>query len=190
MRFRWCRICYLVTSTAIPETMTGHRQSPQEWTMTLTKPNRLRARPGFSLMEMLIVVILIGIVMSVAGVRVSATMTQQRVIRAAGTIQTQMELAYALAGRNRVPIALTFSTSASSILLRTTSRDGATEFGRIDFKQLGLVNGNVTASSNGVTVFPNGLASDTLSIQVLVTKGGITNKRRVRMSRAGMVKVL
>ena len=39
--------------------------------MRLTSQYRLRARRGFSLMEMLIVVILIGIVMSVAGVRVS-----------------------------------------------------------------------------------------------------------------------
>jgi prepilin-type N-terminal cleavage/methylation domain-containing protein len=58
--------------------------------MTVTKPNRLRARRGFSLMEMLIVVILVGIIMSVAGVRVSGMMTQQRVIRAASTIQTQL----------------------------------------------------------------------------------------------------
>jgi len=159
--------------------------------MTLTNKNRLRARPGFSLMEMLIVVILIGIVMSVAGVRVSGMMTQQRVIRAASTIQTQMETAFALAGRNRVPMKLVFTTSASAITLKTTDRAGTTTFGTpTDLKQLGLSNGNVTASSNTVTVFPNGFASDTLSIQVLVTRGSTTYKRIVRMSRAGLVKVI
>src|SRR4051812_35589264 len=178
MRFRWGRVCYLVTPTAIPETMTGHRQSPWEWTMTLPKPPRLRARHGFSLMEMLVVVILVGIIMSVAGVRVSGMMTQQRVIRAASTIQTQMETAFAMAGRNRVPIRILFATSASAITLKVTDRAGTTTYGTpLDFKQLGLSNGNVTVSSSDVTVFPNGFASDTLSVQVLVTRNGVTYKR-------------
>lgn len=158
--------------------------------MTVTRTPHRRARRGFSVIEMLVVVILVGIVMSIAGVRVSGMMTQQRVIRAAGTIQTEMEMAYAIAGRQRVPITIRFSTSASSILLRVTSRDGTTEFSRNDFKQLGLSNGDVTASSNTVTVFPNGFASDTLSIQVSVTRNSVNYKRRVRMSRAGMVKVI
>ena len=72
--------------------------------MRLTKPTRLRARPGFSIMEMLIVVILVGIIMSVAGLRMTGMMTQQRVIRAASTIQTDMETAFAIAGRNRAPM--------------------------------------------------------------------------------------
>jgi type II secretory pathway pseudopilin PulG len=141
-------------------------------------------------MEMLVVVILVGIIMSVAGVRVSGMLTQQRVIRAASTIQTDMELAYAVAGRNRAPMKIVFSTSASSILLRVTDRAGATEYKRTDFRQLGLSNGDVTASSNEITVFPNGFASDTLSIEISVTKNGVTNTRRVRMSRAGMIKVI
>jgi prepilin-type N-terminal cleavage/methylation domain-containing protein len=158
--------------------------------MRLTPSSHLRARPGFSIIEMLVVVILVGIVMSIAGVRVSGMMTQQRVIRAASTIQTDMELAYAIAGRSRAPTNIVFSTSAGNILVRVTSRDGATEYKRTDLKQLGLSNGDVTASSNTVTVFPNGFASDTLSIQISVTKNSILYKRRVRMSRAGMVKVI
>ena len=158
--------------------------------MTLTHRYRLRARAGFSLMEMLIVVILVGIVMSVAGVRVTGMMTQQRVIRAAGTIQTQIEKAFAIAGRNREPMKVTFSTSASAIQLKVTNRAGTVDYGMVDFKQLGLSNGDVTVSSNDITVFPNGFASDTLSVQVLVTRGGATHKRIVRMSRAGLVKVI
>ena len=158
--------------------------------MTVTKPNRLRARRGFSLMEMLIVVILVGIIMSVAGVRVSGMMTQQRVIRAASTIQTQLETAFALAGRNREPMKIVFATSASAITVKTTNRAGTTTFTTTDLKALGLSNGNVTASSNSIEVFPSGFASDTLNIQVLVSRGGATYKRVVRMTRAGQVKVI
>jgi prepilin-type N-terminal cleavage/methylation domain-containing protein len=158
--------------------------------MTLTTSSRLRARPGFSLLEVLVVVILVGIIMSVAGVRVSGMLTQQRVVRAAGTIQTDMELAYAIAGRNRVPMKIVFTTSTGSILVRVMDRTNTTEYKRTDLRQLGLNNGDVTASSNEITVFPNGFASDTLSIQISVTKNNILYKRRVRMSRAGMVKVI
>jgi type II secretory pathway pseudopilin PulG len=140
-------------------------------------------------MEMLIVVILVGIVMSIAGVRVSGMMTQQKVIRAAGTIQTDMETAFAIAGRNRTPMQIVFSTSASNILLRVTDRAG-TEYRRSDLKTMGMSNGDVTTSSSTITVFPNGFASDTLSVQIRVTKNGKVYQRRVRMSRAGMVKVI
>jgi type II secretory pathway pseudopilin PulG len=141
-------------------------------------------------MEMLIVVILIGIIMSVAGVRVSGMMTQQRVVRAASTIQTQLETAFALAGRNREPMKIVFTTSASAVTVKTTNRAGTTTFTTTDLKALGLSNGNVTASSNQIEVFPNGFASDTLNIQVLVSRGGATYRRVVRMSRAGLVKVI
>ena len=158
--------------------------------MTLTNQFRLRARRGFSLMEMLVVVILVGILMSVAGLRVSGMITQQRVVRAASTIQTQMETAFALAGRNREPMKIVFASSASAITVRTMNRDGTMVFTTTDLRQLGLSNGNVTASSNEITVFPNGFASDTLSIKVLVTRNGETYQRIVRMSRAGLVKVI
>jgi prepilin-type N-terminal cleavage/methylation domain-containing protein len=177
--------------------MTYKRRLSWEQTMRLTKPNHLRVqslprrrRGGFSIIELLIVVILVGIVMSVAGLRVSAMMTQQRVVRAASTIQTDMEMAFAIAGRNREPMKMVFSSSSGAILFRVTDRTGATEYKRTDLKQLGLANGDVTASSAEITVFPNGFASDTLSILVSVTRNGVTNKRIVRMSRAGMVKVI
>ncbi len=197
MRFQRGRISYFVTPLAIPVTMTlGHQ--PVDWTMTLTNPTStrrrasggLRARPGFSIMELVIVVMLAGVVMSVAGLRVSGMMTQQKVIRAASTIQGDMELAFAVAGRNRAPTKLVWSSSASAVLLRVTNAAGTQEFKRTNMKQIGIVNGDVTVSSSGVTVFPNGFASDTLSLTISVTKNGKTFKRRVRMSRAGLVKVI
>ncbi|HET9425079.1 MAG TPA: prepilin-type N-terminal cleavage/methylation domain-containing protein [Gemmatimonadaceae bacterium] len=150
----------------------------------------LRARAAFSVLEMLVVVVLVGIIMSMAGLKVSSMITQQRVIRAASTVQTDMELAFAVASRNRAPTKLAYTSSSGAILLRVTDRTGATEYKRTDMKPMGLNNGDVTASSAEVTVFPNGFASDTLSITISVTQNGVNYKRRVRMSRAGLVKVI
>jgi prepilin-type N-terminal cleavage/methylation domain-containing protein len=149
-----------------------------------------RARSGFSILEMLVVVVLVGIIMSVAGVRVSGMMVQQRVIRAASTIQTDMEMAFAVAARNREPTKLLFSSSTGAIVLRVTNRAGTMEYKRTDMKPMGLNNGDVTASSTDITVFPNGFASDSLSFTVSVTSNGVNYQRRVRMSRAGLVKVI
>lgn len=166
--------------------------------MTLTKPTvprrrrslgELRARRGFSILEMLVVVVLVGIIMSMAGLRVTNMITQQRVVRAAGTVQTDLELAFAAAGRNRAPTKIVFSSSSSAILLRVTDRTGSTEYKRTDFKQLGLSNGDVTVSNAAVTVFPNGFADGTLTVTISVTKNGVLYKRVVSMTRAGLVKV-
>jgi prepilin-type N-terminal cleavage/methylation domain-containing protein len=157
--------------------------------MTLTHSKRLRARSGFSIIEMLVVVILIGIVMSVAGVKMTNIRTQQRVVRAASTIQTEMEKAFAVAGRTRAPTLISFSTSPTAIYLRVTDRAATTEYGRVDFRQLGFSNGNITASAASVTVFPQGLAESALTVTISVTANGATYKRVVTMSRAGMIKV-
>jgi type II secretory pathway pseudopilin PulG len=141
-------------------------------------------------MEMLVVVILVGIIGSMAGVKVSSMMTQQRVIRAASTVQTGIELAFAVAQRNRQPIRISWASSASSLLLKVSSRAGDTVYQRTDMKPMGLSNGDVTTSSSYIDVFPNGFASDTFSVKISVVRNGKTYQRRVRMSRAGLVKVL
>src|SRR4051812_11185759 len=121
----------------------------------------LRARPAFSILEMLVTVILVTILMSVAGVRVAQMRSQQRVVRAASVIQTDLELAFALAQRNRTPTQINWTSS--SYVLRIMDRTGATEFKRSNLKDssIGLSTGDCTVSSSSVTVFPNGFASDT-----------------------------
>src|SRR4051812_8021210 len=96
-------------------------------TLTNSKPARrlhpfggLRSRLAFTLMEVLVVVILVGIVMATAAPKVTGIRTQQRVIRAASIVQTDMELAYAVATRNRAPVKLTWSSSVSAMQLKVT----------------------------------------------------------------------
>src|SRR3954470_24937590 len=84
----------------------------------------LRARPAFSILEMLVTVILVSLLMSVAGVRVAQMRSQQKVVRAASIIQTDLELAFALAQRNRTPTQIVWSTSA--YVLSIQDRAGTT----------------------------------------------------------------
>jgi len=155
-----------------------------------TRSAGLRARPAFSILEMLVTVILVTILMSIAGVRVAQMRSQQRVIRAASIVQTDLELAFALAQRNRTPTQINWNTT--TYILKILDRAGTKEFKRSNLKDnsIGLSSGDCTTSSSSVTVFPNGFASDTFSITISKTFNGVTTTRRVRMSRAGLVKVL
>jgi type II secretory pathway pseudopilin PulG len=147
-----------------------------------------RARSGFTLLEMVVLLVFVGILAAMAGGKLSAIKNQQTVVRAATTVQTQMEMAFAVAGRNRAPIRISWSSSAGQ--LTVTKRDGTINYGTIDFTKLGLSKADITVSNSTVDVFPNGWASDTLSVTINTSRGGTTYKRRIRMSKAGMVKVL
>jgi len=150
----------------------------------------LRARSGFSILELTVTLILIGIIMAVAGTRVSAVMTQQRVTRAANMIQTDLETAFTLAARNRAPMAIQYTPA--TMVFTVANRTASTVYKRTNFKdsRFGFRSGEVTASSNAIEVYPNGFASDTISILISATRGGKTYQKRVRMSRAGLVKVI
>jgi type II secretory pathway pseudopilin PulG len=149
---------------------------------------RGRARSGFTLFEMVALLVFVGILTAMAGSKITTIRNQQQVLRASSTVQTEFEKAYAIAGRNRAPIRITWT--ASSGKLTVTKRDGTITYGTIDFTTYGLQASDVTCSFTSVDVFPNGWASDTASVTISTTRNGVTNKRRVRMSKAGLVKVV
>lgn len=150
----------------------------------------LRSRPGFSLTELIITCILIGIISAISTGRITSMRAQQQVTRSAGQIQTQMEKAFAVAGRNRAPIHIVYDSV--KMILRVTNRAETVTFGvpvrlASDF---GLKGSEVTVSQKSVEVYPNGFAHDTLSVTITTSRGGSTYSKRVRMSRAGLVKVI
>jgi prepilin-type N-terminal cleavage/methylation domain-containing protein len=149
----------------------------------------LRSRPGFSLTELIITCILIGIISAISAGRITSMRAQQAVTRSAGLIQVQMEKAFALAGRNRAPMRIVWDPTAMS--LSVTNRAQTVTYGLVKLRDdYGLKSGEVTVTQNAVEVYPNGFAHDTLSITISTVRGGTTYTKRVRMSRAGLVKVM
>src|SRR4051812_44708450 len=141
-----------------------------------------RRRTGFSLLELLIVLMIVGVVTGLSGGRVHAIIVQQRVSRAATSLQSDLEAAFAIANRNRRPIRIAWD--ASKLQLQVTDRAGTTFYRRTPLgKDYGFSSSNVSFSRSPVEIFPNGLANDTLTV-VLTAE---SNTRRIRMTRAGMV---
>ncbi len=150
---------------------------------TACRKSGLRARRGFTILELIIVIVVAGVVMTIGFPKVHDLMVQQRVSRASTAVQNTLEAAFAIAGRNRRPIRI--SWDSSKMQLAVTDRAGTVFYRRTGLGQdpYGLTSSDVTFSASPIEVFPNGLANDSLTITL--STGGVTKK--VGMSRGGMV---
>ena len=72
----------------------------------MTRPTslRLRARAGFSMIELIVVLVIVGIIFGISAGRIHDLIIQERVARAATAVQNDLEAAFAIATRNRRPI--------------------------------------------------------------------------------------
>jgi prepilin-type N-terminal cleavage/methylation domain-containing protein len=147
-------------------------------------------RRGFTMLELLLTMTMIGLVSLMAFNRVGSMMTQWRVARAAQAYGEELQSAFAIVGRDRRPVRITVVKTpvTGEMELRLTNRAGDTiyrrrNFGRSSAYKLDLI--NLTPSLNSLLVFPPGLAADTLSITIL--RDG--KYRRVRMLRGGLVQI-
>ena len=142
-------------------------------------------RSGFTLLELMMVIVVLGIVSAVSAGRIHDLIIQQRVARASTAVQNSLEAAFALASRNRQPVRI--SWSASSMQLGITDRAGTVFYRRVGLgpDAYGLRSGDVAVSRSLLEVYPNGLANDTLAI--VLSGSGVV--KTVRMTRAGLVRI-
>ena len=138
--------------------------------------------PGFTLLEALLTVVVLGILVSVALPRTGDALRHQRVNRATRVIATDLGLAFSLAARQRRPVRIaydpgaeeySFTDRASGSLLHRRRLGEGSEFALT----------SITFSTLPVDVMPTGIATSALTITV----GSGTYFRQVIMMRAGMV---
>jgi type II secretion system protein H len=152
---------------------------------TPATPSTARTR-GFSLVEVLVVVTLIGIATALAVPRINKITNETKIQRAAQALQSEVQQAFAIAGRNRVPVKLAWSSA--TMQLQVTNLAGTTVFRRAGLGAgagYGLLASEVTVTPATLVVFPSGLAQDTLVIAL--SRNGYS--RTLRVSRSGMVRL-
>jgi len=140
---------------------------------------------GFSLVEILVALTLVGIAAAMAIPRASKVINQTKVQRAAQALQVEVQQAFAIAGRNRAPVSIRWN--AATTQLRVTDLTGNIVYRRLGIGTgggYGLTSSEVTVAPTSLTVFPNGLAADTLVISLARTG----YSRRIWVSRSGIVK--
>jgi len=119
---------------------------------------RPRRRAGFTLIEALVVVILIGILATMALPNVTRSMKRIRSDRALTVIKGDMENAFSLAARQGRPILIAFDTDVRSYEVKDRATNAVIftrHFGSASpYGTKGMWVSNAT-----VTVFPSGFAS-------------------------------
>ena len=141
-------------------------------------------RAGFSLIELIIVLLILGIGAATVVPAVGRTLGKARLDRAASVMAADLQLAHTTAARRRAPVRMSVDTTnrivrivdhAAPTTVYTERRYDATS----DFSVQRLA-----AAPTTLVFFPNGLANDT--IRFTLTAAGGT--RLVRMSRAGQIR--
>lgn len=139
------------------------------------------ARSGFTLIELMIVVVIVGLLLGVAVPRVGASIARDRVDRATFMVQGVLDEATQIARRRGVPVTVTVVDQALRINLRSsgaaikTKRFGSTS---------DMVANIAINPTTGITIFPNGRAN----AAVTITVSGSGNTNTVTRSATGIVR--
>lgn len=148
-----------------------------------------RDRMGFTVVELLIVLALVGIVASIAIRSIGDTIRRDRVQKAAAIISTDLEQAFALAGRQRTPVRLLFDSARKTFAVAERA-DTTLKYRTRQFATGDLALDYLSVSRNNLDVLPSGLSADTLSLRLgIYSKNGTTYDRTIRMTRGGLVRI-
>lgn len=151
----------------------------------MTIHNMRHNRSGFSMIEMLLVLIIVGILASITIPRFSRAMRHERVNRAAQVLVADLQNGFAMAGRQRAPVRLTFTPDTKTYVF--SDRATGTVFQtRIMDKRSEYALTTMTADPTTVDVLPNGIGSTALT--VTVAQGDYS--RSVTASSAGFVRLV
>lgn len=142
-------------------------------------------RRGFTMLELLAVLVITGVVTGLSMGRFTALLAHERVAKAAVGIANDIGTGFAIPGRIRRPVRITVDTAQMQLVI--TDRAQTTTYRQTPFgSRYNLKSSNVTFyPSSALEIYPNGFASDTM----LITLSSNGFSQRVRVSKSGMVQV-
>ncbi|HEY2849355.1 MAG TPA: prepilin-type N-terminal cleavage/methylation domain-containing protein [Gemmatimonadaceae bacterium] len=147
----------------------------------------IRRSPGFSAIELIIVIVIVGILVRATLPSLAATVSDTRSRRGATEVAAFFEYAFAVAARTDKPVTISY-TAATGVLKLADRVSGTT------IRQMALKTGSeynfqaVTFSPNSaVTIFPGGISSGAITMTVTGMSGHLT--KTITASLAGQVRI-
>lgn len=123
----------------------------------------MRSRPAFSLIELLVVVVVAGVLLTIGGASIGRQIARDRVVRSATVVEGMLTEASQLAVRRRAPVRVILTTTALQITDRGT---GAVIRQRNFGPTYDLRAALAIDPAAGITIFPNGRADAAVAITV------------------------
>lgn len=149
-------------------------------------PATTRNRAGFTLVELVIVVVMIGILAAIIMPRVSALIQRSSARQGIGVVATDLEQAVSLAMRQRVPMRISCDCPNGVLLVSNRNTGAVLRRRYLVGSAGGFYLSGLTLSPAQVDVYPSGVASAPLTVTLTSTVG----TRQVSMTSAGFVRVL
>ena len=167
--------------------LNGH---PTQLTVAVPRTSNVR-RPsaGFTMIEVVLVLAMVSAIAAISIRSVGDTIHRDRVVKAAAIVSTDLEQAFALAGRQRTPVRLLFD-SANMTFAVADRADTTLKFRSRQFLVGDLALDYISVNHTMLDVLPSGLSADTLSLVLgIYSKNHQKYSRTVRMTRGGLVRV-
>ena len=149
-------------------------------------PFRSRGRRGFTMVELLMVIVVFGTMLMIALPRANQGIRQRRVIAASNALNATIPQAFSLAARARKPVTLTYDAASGEIRVIPRANPVDTVYAR---RALGSSSEykleTVTMTPAAVQIFPNGTASSAFTIRLV--NGSYV--RQLNVGRTGLTHV-
>jgi prepilin-type N-terminal cleavage/methylation domain-containing protein len=143
----------------------------------------MRVRPGFSLLELIIVLALITSVSAILMPSMGRSLAQVRLQRAATIVASNLQYAHSVAARQRSPVRLSIDPARKVIRVRDYVNGRVFSEHRFDGtaeNSVGRMEGDTT-----LVIYPNGLVATEFEVSLITA-----DKRRViSMTRAGQIRI-
>jgi type IV fimbrial biogenesis protein FimT len=139
---------------------------------------------GFSMLEMLLVLIIIAVLVGIVIPKIATIIRHERVNRAAQVLVQDLQNGFAMAGRQRAPVRLTFTPGtktyvftdrASGTVLQTRVMSTGSEYSLT----------SLATNATTVDILPNGIGST--AFEVTLSNGDYS--RKVKASTAGFIRM-
>jgi len=137
------------------------------------------------MLEMVVVMVIMGLLIAIAVPKLGRTMRHERVNRAASVIVADLQNGFAIAGRQRAPVRLTF-TAATKTYVFSDRATGSVFQTRIMDNRSEYALTTLSATPSTIDVLPNGIGS--VALTVTVAQGDYS--RTVTASSAGFVRLV
>ena len=141
-------------------------------------------RSGFSMLEMLIVMIIVSVLVGIAIPKMGRIIRHERVNRAAQVVVQDLQNGFAMAGRQRAPVRLTI-TPATQTYVFTDRASGTVLATRVMSKGADYSLTSMSASPTTIDILPNGIGSAAF----IITLVNGDYSRTVSASTAGFVRM-